>query len=216
MFRLPFAILLTLASPLAAEGKRLKVRFLAERVPPELGQTLLAAGETRTSAFDLPSRYLSDPLTPPAREFQIRAEKPDVALATIKLPDGGNSFIAILLPDPAGGYRPFVIRADDPDFKPGDVCFLNHTDKTILGHVGTARFTLEASAHKTLRPAGARKENFYDVGFGIREETADRVLSTTRWPVDDKIRSYVFFYLNPTSGRLDYRAVDEFVQTDEP
>src|SRR5690606_14283893 len=36
-------------------------------------------------------------------------------------------------PDPLrkGRYEPVVLRADDPSFKPGDVYFHNHADKTV-------------------------------------------------------------------------------------
>ena len=46
--------------------------------------------------------------------------------------------------------------------------------------------------------------------LGLRD--FGRSYSTTRWPVDDKQRSYVFFFINPATKRLDYRAVDEFVE----
>lgn len=197
---------------LIAAGGKLEIRFLAERVPPGFGQFYMVAGEVRSAPFEMPSKYLSEPFAPPAREFQIRSGEPEITLCSIRLPEKGASFVAILIPDPKGGYRSLVIRSDDPDFRPGDICFYNHTDQTILGFVGSVNFSLDSSSHKVLRPTGARAENFYDVGFGIRKEDQDRVLSTTRWPVDPMIRSYVFFYLNPATNRLDYRAVDEFVE----
>ncbi len=60
------------------------------------------------------------------------------------------------------------------------------------------------------RPAGARKENYYDIAFASREGTEERILSTSRWPVDEQIRSYLFFF-EDASGSITYRAVDEFV-----
>jgi hypothetical protein len=35
-----------------------------------------------------------------------------------------------------------------------------------------------------------------------------------RWPLDEQIRSYVFFVQDPT-GRITYRAVDEFIPKDK-
>lgn len=200
---------------LHAQEKKPEVRFLAERVPQGLGQMILAAGDIRSAAFDMPSNHLSEPMSAPGREFKIRSVQPDVALATVKLPDDGKSFIAVLVPDPKGGYQSILIRSDDSAFKAGDVYFFNHADKVVLGYVGTAKFTLDPSSGKFVHPAGARTENFYDVGFGVREEKQDRVLSTVRWPVDPQVRSYVFFFINPTTKRLDFRAVDEFVAPEE-
>lgn len=213
-----FLIFLLGSVALSAETsapKDLQVRFLAERSPQQIGQVVMAAGENRSTPFDLPSNYLSSPLTPAARAFSLRAVTPDVALAAITLPENGKSFIILLIPAKEGGFKPIVIRADDPSFKAGDVHFYNHTPKTILGYVGTAKFILEAEKGLVLHPTGARAENFYDVGFGVREEQGDRTLSQTRWPVDDKVRSYVFFFVNPSTNLLDFRAVDEFVPPPE-
>lgn len=192
-------------------SKDLQVRFLAERSPKEISQVVMAVGDSRSEAFDLPSNYLSTPFTPTARAFSLRAVKPDVALASITLPEDGKSFIVLLIPAKEGGFKPIVIRSDDPTFKTGDVYFYNHCSKVILGYVGTAKFTLDPEKGMVLRPTGARAEGFYDVGFGVREEQGNRTLSQTRWPVDDKVRSYVFFFVNPTTTLLDFRAVDEFI-----
>ena len=60
------------------------------------------------------------------------------------------------------------------------------------------------------RPEGARPENFYDIAFATRGDEGDRILSTSRWPVDEQIRNYLFFIQN-SAGQITYRAVDEFV-----
>jgi hypothetical protein len=214
------ATLLTLFFSAAVHGQEpergLKVRFLAERAPKELGQVVLAAGEVKSAAFDLPINNLSDPIAPPARVFSLRSLAKNVSLADVTLPEDGKSFIVLLIPATTGGYKPVVISSGDPSFKPGDVYFYNHADKPVLGYVGTAKFILEPAKGQTLRPAGAKPEKYYDVGFGVREKEGDRALSTTRWPVDDKIRSYVFFFVNPGTKRLDFRAVDEFVPPEKP
>lgn len=213
------SIVLLLAAAALAKGQGsdgVKVRFLAERAPKELGQVLLAEGETRGPAFELPHNHLSEPIDAPARRFELRAVKPDVSLSTITLPESGKSFIALMIPAPKGGYVPVVLRADDPGFRPGDVYFYNHAGKTVLGYVGTAKFILAPAKGQVLRPAGAKAENYYDVGFGVREKEGDRALSTTRWPVDNRSRSYVFFFDNPVTKRVDFRAVDEFVPPATP
>lgn len=189
----------------------LEVRFLAESAPADLGQIALVADKKRSTPFDLPVNNLSAPQTPPARLFSVWAVDKNVSLATVTLPDDGKSFIVLLVPSPKGGYSPVVMNAGDPSFKPGDIYFHNHADKTVLGYVGSAKFTLAPAQGTILRPQGARAEKFYDVGLGVREAEGDRVLCTTRWPEDDQSRFYVFFYLNPNTNRVAYRAVDEFV-----
>ena len=189
-----------------------KVRFLAERSPADLGQVLLATQDARSDPFDLPVNNLSTPQTPPTRLFSVWSVVKNLSLANVTLPEEGKSFIVLLIPSTKGGYSPVVMRADDPSFRPGDIYFHNLTDKTVLGFVGTAKFVLAPSGGTILRPAGAREEKFYDVGLGVREEDGDRVLATTRWPEDPLARFYVFFYVSPETQRITYRAVDEFVE----
>jgi len=203
------------SAQVGSKGGELKVRFLAERTPKDLGQVLMATEKEKSAAFDLPVNNLSEPQDAPGRAFAVKpAAGKDVALATVTLPESGKSFIVLLIPA-ATGYKPVVIAAEDPSFKPGDVYFYNHGDKPVLGYVGTATFVLPPGKGQTLTPKGAKPEKYYDVGFGVREKEGDRPLSTTRWPVDEKIRSYVFFFVNPTTKRLDFRAVDEFVSPEK-
>lgn len=193
-----------------------EVRFVAQIAPPDLGQVVLAAGELRTAPFDLPVNNLSPAQKPPQRNFNLMANDKNVSLATINLPPEGDSFIVLLVVAAKGGYTPIVIPAKNPNFKGGDMYFHNLADKPILGHVGTAKFLLPAGQGTFLTPRGGREEKFYDVGLGVREPEGDRVLATTRWPEDNQMRNYIFFYVDPTTRRITYRAVDEFIEPENP
>jgi hypothetical protein len=209
---------LFLTTSLAADVPRkggIEIRFLAERAPDDLGKISLAHEEQRSEPFDLPVNNLSAPQKAPARVFSIRSVERDLALANVQLPDEGNSFIALLISSPEG-YVPVIMRYDDPKFRPGDIYFHNLADKTVLGFVGTAKFVLPAGRSTILTPKGARQEKFYDVGLGVREAEGDRVLATTRWPEDNLARLYVFFFIDPKTGRITYRGVDEFVEPVKP
>lgn len=199
----------------AREGK-LEIRFLAERIPNNLGQVALVAEEAQSASFDLPMNNLSPPQTPPARAFRMLAVDHNHPIASIALPEEGDSFVVLLITSPKGGYNPVVMPYWNPKFRPGDFYFHNITDKTMLGFVGTSKFVLPAGRSTILTPKGARNEKFYDVGLGIREEEGDRVLATTRWPEDKLARSYVFFYMDPETKRITYRGVDEFVEPPKP
>lgn len=218
MLRIAVALTLSLTTFSQAQTSKkggAKVRFLAERVPTELGAVELAAEEIRSPAFELPINNLSDHQDAPARAFKIVPEGKNTSIANVILPEDGKNFIVMLVPASIG-YQAIVMTESDPNFRPGDVYFYNHATKPVLGYVGTAKFTLAPGKGKTLRPKGAREEGFYDVGFGVKEKDGNRALSTTRWPVEEQIRSYVFFFVNPSTKRLDFRAVDEFVPPDEP
>ena len=68
-------------------GKKVKVRFLAERVPPEIGQVVLAAKELKSSPFDLPVSFLSPAQSPPERVFALWSVTKNLALTNITLPE---------------------------------------------------------------------------------------------------------------------------------
>ena len=212
------SILAALAVQAQPSGQKggLKVRFLAERAPVEIGQVMLVAKEAKSAAFDLPTNHLSEPQVPPQRVFNVWSSARNLSVATVTLPEKGNSFIVLLIPSAEGGYKPVVISANDAGFKPGDIYFYNHADKTVLGYVGTAKLILDPANGKTLRPEGpsCEEKNYFDVGLGVREKEGDRPLSTARWPIQKDLRMYVFFFINPQSQRLDFRAVDEFVESE--
>lgn len=207
----PLSLVFALFTASHAAGAEPDVRFLAERVPKELGQVSMFAEEARSEPFDLPTNNLSLPQPAPGRHFVLRPEGREVTVAKIALPENGKSFIVLLLPSAKAGYEAVVIPDDQSGFKPGDVYFYNNANKTVLGFVGTTKFALPPAQGKSVRPQGAREEGFYDVGFGVREKEGDRSLSKTRWPVEERIRSYVFFFMNPKTKRVDFRAIDEFV-----
>lgn len=210
------ALALTLfGNLLAAPKDKVEVRFLVERLPGNLGQVTLASGETRSEPFDLPMNNLSAPRTVPERRFDLWSVERDRSLGAVRLPEEGGSFVVLLLPRSTGVFEPVVMPFDGDTFRPGNFYFHNNTKKTVLGYVGTARFSLKPGEGRVLEPEGARKEKFYDVGLGVREEGGDRVLTTTRWPEDNRTRFYVFFYKDGRTGRITFRGVDEFVMPPE-
>lgn len=187
-----------------------KLRFLAERVPAKLGEVEMVAEAGRSAAFKLPTNHLSMPQDAPARAIALVQSGKEAPLAKVVLPDEGDSFIVLLIPGEQG-FDPVVLADGNQNFRAGDVYFFNHAREKVLGAVGKTRFTLAPGKGTTLRPEGAREEGFYDVAFGVEEKEGNRMLSTTRWPVEEQVRSYVFFFVNPTTKRTDFRAVDEFV-----
>lgn len=204
---------LTLA---AQEKGNISLRFVAERAPAVIGQVNVVSAEAKSEPFALPTNNLSAAIKVAARALTLNTVEKNLELCKIVLPENGNDFVILLLPNPKGGYINTVIPAKDASFRPGDVYFYNHSDKTVLGFVGKATFILPAGQGKALRPVGAKAEGYYDVGFGVRETTGDRPLSSSRWPVEKQIRSYVFFFVNPQSKAVDFRAVDEFVEPEAP
>ncbi len=193
------AVLLITGQDIArAQKAKLKVRLLAERIPPNLGKVTLANEDIQSDPFNLPMNNLSAPQEPPARAFRIQTINKNIPLATVKLPEEGNSFVVILLPNAEGLYTPIIMPFNGSKFKPGDAYIHNNTPKTVLGFIGTAKFSLRPKRGTVITLKGARKERFYDVGLGVREDDGtNRMIKSTRWPEDKQARFYVFYYVDP-------------------
>jgi hypothetical protein len=211
MFRTFFPIFLFWAAISHAEG--LEVRFLAQQVPRNLGKVeLLAAEEYRSAPFDMPMNNLSRPQKTPARLFKVWAVERNESIATVKLPEEGNSFVVLLLTSAEGGYSPLVMPFDNPNFRGGDIYFYNNANKTVLGFIGKTKFSLTPGKGTTVTPSGLENNRYYHVTLGIREAEGNRVIKSMKWPSSKTVRNYVFFYVDPKRKRITYRAVDEFVQ----
>lgn len=201
--------------PLKKSDKEVQVKLLAEQFPPELGKVVLQFEKTQSQAIELPTNRLSDPVAVSSRSLSLRLVDKPVALCQITLPEQGKSFAVILVTAKPSGFKPIVMRTDDPSFKAGDVVFINRSEKTILGKLGATALVLKPGESTKSRPNGAVEETYYDVAFAIRDEAGDKLISSSRWPVEQDLRSYLFFFTN-AEGRTTFRAVDEYLEVQEP
>ncbi|NQW99498.1 hypothetical protein HQ447_02480 [bacterium] len=212
-----FCLFLTFVFPAVAQDKpapklaggSVQVKFLAEVAPESLGKVFLFLGETKSAPFTLPTNHLSDPIGIGSRVMVIKTLEKEIPLCTVTLPEAGSAFAVVLVTAKAG-YTPIVVRTDDPTFKPGDVFFINRSDKTVLGKLGTTPLILKAGETARSHPTGPIDNTYYDIAFATREETGDKILSSSRWPIDNNLRSYLFFF-NNANGRTTFRAVDEYL-----
>ena len=215
-----FSALFLLPLPLSGQeiaksgNSSIKISMLAMEVPPELGKVYLISDDVRSSEFDIPINNVSEPLQVSRRILTLKTSKKDAVLCNIMLPEEGKRFVIVLAPAKNSRYTAHVIRTDDLSFRNGDCFFVNFTHKSILGKLGTNKFSLEPGKVAVNRPDGARAGNFYDIAFATRGAEGDRILSTSRWPVDNQIRSYVFF-IEDFAGHISYRAIDEFLMEEK-
>ncbi len=193
-----------------------EVRFLAESIPPDLGQIVLATAEARSDPFDLPMNNLSRPQEPPARIFSVWSLDKNLSLSTIKLPEEGDAFIVLLLISSKGGYEPVIMPAENPSFKGGDVYFYNNAKEPVLGLLGKTKFALVPGKGTIVTPSGFGDQKFYHVMLGVREADENKVIRSMKWPASKTMRNYVFFYTDPIRKRVTYRAVDEFLEPEKP
>lgn len=215
-------LLLALLSPTTAQeatpAKKSKgdvaVKFLAEHFPESLGKVLLLSGDAKSQDFELPVNRLSGAVTVSDRTMVLKLVDKDVVLCSITLPDEGKSFAIVLVTAKPAGFKPIVVRTDDPAFKAGDVFFINRSEKTILGKLGSTSLVLKTGETTKSRPSGAVENTYYDIAFATRDDSGDKVISSSRWPIDNDLRSYLFFFTN-AQGRTTFRAVDEYLIADK-
>ncbi len=203
----------SLASLAAQQDSKVQIRLVAERLPKGLGKVVLAAGEERTQPFILPMNNLSVPKEVPGRVFQLLAPEQQMVLAKVTLPAQGKDFVVLLIPAGEKAYSPVVIPHKHADFKAGDIYLHNNARDPVVGMVGDGRFSVDPGKGTFFRPTFKDdNKRYHDVGIGVKFESGDKVISTTRWPKSTNTRYYVFFYVNPRTQRVNYRAVDEFLE----
>lgn len=217
-----FAVLggVLVASPAGAQvrkkGQEIEVRYVTQVAPKDLGMVVMVGlEEVRSEPFGLPLNGMSDRQIAPGRIFKLELEERPMPLAAITLPEEGKDFIILLVPDRKAGFEPVVIPADSDSFRPGDFYLHNVSKQPVFGKVGTTDFSLKHRSGKVVRPKGVRENRFYDVLIGTREAQQNRLISSSRWPLQKQMRTYVFFFDNPVRGDVDFRAVDEFVPAEK-
>lgn len=218
--RLSLLILVGLGQPLSAQNAKpaakaesgLIVRLLAQEVSNPQGKVRVLTDAAKSEAIDLPTTALSVPISVASRSLRLQLADNDVMLCSITLPDQGKSFGILLTPEPPAGFVPVVVRLDDPSFKIGDVFFINRAQKTAVIKLGGTELVLEPGKSAKARPTNAVENAYYDVVISERDAKGDKLIASSRWPVDANLRSYVFLTTNPR-GRISYRAVDEPMAT---
>ncbi|MEX1114434.1 MAG: hypothetical protein WEB53_04245 [Akkermansiaceae bacterium] len=216
--------LIALLLPTAAQEEKpakpsttgIQIKLLAEAAPADLGKVFMQLAEDeKSAAVDLPTRFLSNPILVPTRTMVLKTSEKEVPLCTINLPEAGKAFAIILVTAKPSGYTPIIVRTDDPTFKEGDVFFVNRSEKVVLGKLGKTPLILNPGETNKSRPTGAVDDAYYDIAFATRESQGDKLISSSRWPIDKNLRSYVFFFTS-AQGKTSFRAVDEYMEVSPP
>lgn len=200
----------SLILPLGAQEK-IRVRFAAQVLPPDIRQLVMSSGELVSEPFEIATEYFSKVQTAPARSFGLRTGPAQKDLIQVKLPAEGGRFIVLLAVSNNEKLDAVVIPDNRNAFRAGDVYVHNCTRKTVMGLLGASRFQLSPNAGRSVRPAGIVDGQYYEVRFATREDDDQtRMFSSTRWPAGAGERCYAFFYMDPRNpGRVRYRVISE-------
>ena len=190
----------------------IELRLLAVALLNSAESVVLKSGKAETQPIELPTHGLSEPIQVTARTLSVatpsKGEQSGRILDTLQLPGSGRRFLLLLIPT-KNAYASRVVRLDDPGFDPGDLCFLNLTEVPVGGTLGPGKFLARQGIPEIVAAPEPGDKPFYQVRFFYKDAEQTRPLADTRWPHDEQVRTSVFFFRNPQSGRLTYRAVDE-------
>lgn len=198
--------------------KGLLVRFTAFGVPDLNRKFALRAEENVSDPFEIPGNGFSAPLPSPgnSRILQLGVPAIDEAnpfkpLMAVNLPKQGRRFLVIVFPSPEG-LRSTVIRADDPDFRRGDIMIFNLSSQALAGNLGDARLRFTPGSTTSFRPKRKGDAPNYQVSFYSQKDGKPKLFAANMWPYFDHKRAFVFLYVDPATSRPTYRSVDEFTE----
>jgi hypothetical protein len=197
------------------KAKGLRVRILAFTTRKGAEKIVIESGGSRTREITLTTHGLGSYVSVSQRELILgmmpsEEDQPVTPLAKVQLPDQGRDFLLLLIPNKSG-YDCRAVRLDGSRFGSGDTLFYNAGNIPVGGVIGKKKFVVTPRRLKIINAPPVNKEPYYQVSFYTKIQEKVRIFSDTRWPHDDRSRSYVFFYVNPRTQRVTYRAVDEFV-----
>ncbi|MET3872285.1 hypothetical protein J3R74_002155 [Puniceicoccus vermicola] len=131
-------------------------------------------------------------------------------VAKVTLESENVDQVVLLLPE-NGKLRGYPIDASEENFKGGATLFFNTLDVPIA-----ARFNDDVSVVYPFKPLIVEAPEYEGKSwYGLRmyepvEGGGAKIFCSGRWPFQSHVRVYNFIYRNSTSGRIDYRAINEF------
>ncbi|MEX1113996.1 MAG: hypothetical protein WEB53_02025 [Akkermansiaceae bacterium] len=216
--RLPLIFLTTISLLLCAHPAlarksetSITLRLMACEVTKEQPKVFLETKDSKSDAFDLPSSALTASMEVSGRAVELKAADGNALLSSIALPDQGASFAVLLVPQEPSGFLPIVVRLDDESFKPGEYCFINGSDKTVVVKLGGTEVVVDAGNAVKAHPTEPVHNHHYNVTMSARSDSGDKLFASTRWPLNNAVRSYIMLLSKP-GGKINYRSVDESVE----
>jgi hypothetical protein len=213
--------LFSISVPMIRAADQTTVRFRAVWFDPRETPTpefFVAGGKGKRKPLDLDKSRLSEIQKAPVRtggmvdffltQIPENDEKPAV---TLTLP-ADFSGLHLLVFAPAGaGYQAWAISLPPDDFPAGGTLLANLAPVELGVRIGDAKtVNIKPSKHGFIGiPKGYKNDmipiRIYQKNGG---EDAWRIVQSTRWAVDFRFRSYVFFY-QPANGRLMLHGITE-------
>lgn len=196
----------------AQTAGELSLQFLAfpKHADPEPIELLV--GEGKTLAIEIPGHELS-PVYKVARPASIvvgittKNEKGEPVFQILgkAAPISSTKQIILLLRKGENNSDGFVVLPIDGDlskFTGASYLFINAASMPVGGKIGDKIFKLNPGQRDLLKPAATHKGGGCQVTLSYKNEEKWKIFYDTRWSVNPRYRSLVFFYQDPETGSL--------------
>lgn len=208
--------------PCAAQNEgKVSLRFLSfpkSMVPVKIE---LRFAEGKSVAIEAPSNEFSQPLNvAPAGVWSVGE--------TVEGPDGKPAFkeygrteapaspeqMLLLVrkgDENADGFDLVALDGRANNFGGGKFLFMNAAKVDVAGTVGEEKFVVKPGQHMILKPKTEDGKRTAHAMFYFRKDDEARPFFSSRWPVNDRARSMVFFYHDPGTTHLRMHTIRDFL-----
>jgi hypothetical protein len=221
-------LLVTLAAPPSARAAEpAAVSFRAVCFDPRETETpvwFVAHGGSRKT-LDLDKSRLSENQKADVREggfvdFFASKEptKGELPAVTVTLPAGFREHLLFVIIPARTGYLARAIQLSPAVFKPGATLLINSAPVDVAAKLGSSGpVTVPSGSSRILPIPKGCKESMLPVQIFDRVDKAGpwRITQSTRWAVDLRFRSYLFFHHSQESDQLMLHGVTERVDSPE-
>lgn len=109
------------------------------------------------------------------------------------------------------GFSVIPISADLTTFKGASFLFINASTYNIGVKIGDKNLELNSGKRSLIQPKANFENGICQVSIAYQKNDKWKMFYDTRWPANEKIRTLVFFYQNPTTGRLGIAPITDII-----
>jgi len=202
---------------MAPAEEKISIQFLSFPKTQNLEPIELLVGEEKTIDIYIPGHELS-PVYKVDRMATIAVGR------TVTMDDGTRSFqvlgrapsisadrqIILLLrkgPENSDGFRVLPINGQLDEFKGGTFMVFNAMNVPAGGMIGDEKFALNPGQRRLIKPKATHAGGGCQVTLAYQHEDEWNTFFDTRWTVNERFRSMVFFVQDPETQRIGISTV---------
>jgi len=205
----------------AQQAQQLSLQFLSFPEQLENEPVELVVGENKTIKVDIPGNELSPEYKVPTLGSIILGktttdQKGDPIFNVYGRAKSIAAKKQIILVVRKGekdsdGFNLLPIDGQLNEFSGGSYLFINASKMQVGGIIGDKKFELGPGQRNLLKPAASHAGGGCQVTLSYKKEEKWKIFYDTRWVVNVRYRSLIFFYQDPDSGGLVVSPIVDFL-----